>query len=220
MREVMRELVTIVAGVLIALGLDAAWDAHQDRNYEVAALNALRDDFEVNSTRLERVVEVFSRVEAASAQLVAISVVQAPVPRDSLLFLIGETSLGQRFEPQLATFSDLVSSGRLSLLRSQELRRELALFTGFADRLQTRATTVNDQWRAAHANLGLDLYELEPAFRDLQPRIPATDLASLVRSQAFRNFVVARRENAAGAASDHSQALKRSERIIELLAPR
>jgi len=220
MREVMRELVTIVAGVLIALGLDAAWDTQQDRKLEAAALIALRDDFQVNRTRLEGVVEVFSRVEAASDQLVAISIVQASVPRDSLLFLVEETSRGHRFEPQLATFSDLVSSGRLGLLRNQQLRRELALFSGFTDRLQARATTVNGQWRVARTDLGLELYELHPEFRDLESRVPATDLASLVRSEAFRNFVVARRLNAGGAAADHSQALERSERILELLAPR
>ena len=129
--QVLGELIVIIAGVLIALGVDNWNDARQDRALEAQYLSALEADLRSDSVAYQRTfLRALVRKDSALTYIAPV-VRGAPVAGDTLAFLdavalggiLGTSSpliLARR-----ATYDELLASGNLSLLRSSELRTTL-----------------------------------------------------------------------------------------------
>jgi hypothetical protein len=124
--RVIGELTIIVVGVLLALAADAAWDAHNDRQRERTYLVALLAEMQTAQGELER--DQMNRAERTAAlDSLANRFDQAGADPESVTRWVLIASDLVFFLPPTAVYDDLVSSGSLRLLRSQELR--LALMT-------------------------------------------------------------------------------------------
>ena len=213
----LRELSVIVLAVLIALGVDAAWEVRQEKFQELQHLEALGDDFEANNRRLAGTITDFNLTMGAAQEiLMVVQGLSSPTP-DSLLALIRTMGNGYRFEPQTAALQDLTTSGGLRILRDAELRRELSAFLAILDRLRTRSTTFNDLWRDALVVDQLELLDLSDLSVSDAPRVRATDWTDVVHSRAFRNLATRRVTYAEGTIRDHEAALAIVERVQRLL---
>ena len=127
----LRELIVIIAGVLVALGVDNWNDDRRDRALEAQYLSALEADLRSDSVDFQRIF-LRALIRKDSALTVIAPVVRgAPLEGDTLAFLdavglgglLGTTSpivLARR-----ATYDELLASGNLSLLRTAELRSAL-----------------------------------------------------------------------------------------------
>jgi hypothetical protein len=123
-----RELITIIAGVLIALGVDNWNDGRRDRALEAQYLTALEADLRSDSTVLEGTfLPMLARKDSALAAIAPV-VRGAPLQGDTLAFL-DEVGLGGLMGTKnlfvltrRATYDELLATGDLSLLRSSELR--------------------------------------------------------------------------------------------------
>jgi hypothetical protein len=148
---VFAESALIVLSILLAFGIEAGWNQRNDRVSEAEALQGLRDDFAENVIRLAE-----SRVEHTEIRDAAIRVLALTGPNaegvpdlvmDSLVMtLIG----GPKVFAVTATYDALIASGRIDLLQSSSLRRELAT------------------WSAALADLGEEERE---AFAQMDQRL-------------------------------------------------
>jgi hypothetical protein len=111
------ELVVVVMGVLIALAVDQAVDAQGERRLSMEYLRSLRDDVQADVDRLEGelIPGIESREQAARD---VVSVIEGAEVGDARGLAVSLDWAGHLtlFEPQRATFDDLVATGNLRLL--------------------------------------------------------------------------------------------------------
>jgi hypothetical protein len=148
---VFAESALIVLSILLAFGIEAGWNQRNDRVSEAEALQGLRDDFAENVTRLAESRGGHTEIRDAAIRVLALTGPNAEgVPdlvMDSLVMtLIG----GPKVFAVTATYDALIASGRIDLLQSSSLRRELAT------------------WSAALADLGEEERE---AFAQMDQRL-------------------------------------------------
>ena len=119
MRSYLVELVVIIAGILLALAADAAWDYRQDREEEAAILRALVIEFENDAAEL---------IEDQAIREERLDLYDALINRADRLSLSEKAQalkrlMGRRFyAPNHAVLDDVLSTGRLGLLTSHRLR--------------------------------------------------------------------------------------------------
>ena len=127
-RRVVPEALLIVLSILLAFGIEAWWSHQGELRAEVEALQGLSDDFGESLGRLAEARKDHVGVRDASVRLLAMTgpdanpAVSDPVVDTLITWLIS----GPKVLPVTATYDALIASGRLDLLRSEELRRELA----------------------------------------------------------------------------------------------
>lgn len=121
------EFVVIVVGVLVALAVDGWTTSRSDAVLELEYLHRLLEDVEYDLFELE-FVEV-SAVESTKAATDLTSAARIRAMAPDLLTASALVAANQR-EPDLSrnTFRELLSSGRIDLLRSSDVRRALAAY--------------------------------------------------------------------------------------------
>ena len=130
-RRAFGELAVIIVGVLVALWIDAAYQAWQDRQAEQDALRSLSAELEETLRRLDEAIEVQEEVVAAHHELFQLGESQSLPSQDSLGLLVGRAFYFARLEPVRGTYDALIASGEITLLRDHELRDALARLFGF-----------------------------------------------------------------------------------------
>ncbi|MDH3206693.1 MAG: hypothetical protein OEO79_08775 [Gemmatimonadota bacterium] len=133
-RRAFSEFVVIVVGVLVALWIDAAYQAWEDRGHEQQALTALAAELEETLRRLDSAIQVQERTVAAHRELFQLSEAESLPDQDSLGVLVGRAFYFARLEPVRGTYDALIGSGEIRLLRDHQMRDALArLFGTLAD---------------------------------------------------------------------------------------
>jgi len=134
--RVFAESALIVLSILLAFGIDAAWSERNDRTAEVEALEGLRDDFNENLIRLADSRARHVRIRDAAIRVLALTgPVINEVPPDLVMDSLVMTLIGgPKVFPVTATYDALIASGRIELIESPALRRQLATWsTAIAD---------------------------------------------------------------------------------------
>lgn len=136
-RQSLREALVVVVSILIAFGLDAAWDARLEGRESVAALESLKSDFvsarDIVNEEGRRVESVQSSVEYLLAR---IHTSRPDPPTDSVEQAIESLQELGNFGYPTGAYDALLGSGCLSLIEDQELRHDLAQFVGFLELLR------------------------------------------------------------------------------------
>ena len=149
--RVLAESALIVLSILFAFAIEASWSQRNDRVAEAEALQGLRDDFAANVARLAESRVEHTEIRDASIRVLALTGPEAEAPADLVMDTLVMTLIGgPKVFAVTATYDALIASGRIDLLRSSTLRRELAT------------------WSAALADLGEEERE---AFSQMDQRL-------------------------------------------------
>jgi len=128
-RRYAAEILTIVVGILLALGADATRQSFADRASEREILAALRVEFAADVREIE--TDQASRAQKLAAidllSGVRSGTVEAPEPEE-LAEAVNSTMNWRFYTAAHPVLDDILSTGRLDLLRSDELRRALMAF--------------------------------------------------------------------------------------------
>jgi len=123
------EVVTIVAGILLALGADAGRQYLVDRQSEREILAALRIEFAAD------VAEITRDQEKRTEKLASIDLLRnvragavAPPPPEVLAGALLQTLHYRFYTASHPVLDDLLQTGRLELIRSDDLRYALMIF--------------------------------------------------------------------------------------------
>jgi len=129
----MVEGATIVASILLAFSIDAAWEMRQQSSRQEVALNGLRTDFIANRAALDRTREMH-RQRAAFFPLFLESTPQAleKVPADSAANVFLLMYAPNTFDAILGNIDALIGAGNLGLISNHELKESLVNFKRFA----------------------------------------------------------------------------------------
>lgn len=122
------EFVVVVVGVLLALQVDVWADRRADRELEQAYLMRLVEDLELEDSRMADAARFAeSRLQAAEL-LESIASGEGPPDHSRARLVWAVETVTWRSFPQINAFvwGELQSTGRLSLIRSEALRRTVA----------------------------------------------------------------------------------------------
>jgi len=146
------EMIVIVASILLAFWIDAAWEERSERTREYQALNDLQVDFLENEERLQNAVD-YGRVRIRSLEaLAAIATSRIPAPsRDSINSLFSQIIWFNAVDPVTSTLDGLKGSGELGILRRERLRTLLARWESHVrdtkeDEAYLAQSTFSDLW--------------------------------------------------------------------------
>jgi hypothetical protein len=136
--RIVGEGAVILVSILLAFGIDAWWDAAQDREDERQALDALAEDFESAAQALDEYGLVMDSIaEAANIILEWTGPDADPRHPDSLALLTPSIARVPDLQPPMGTLQALLGSGDLRLIRNDSLRAALASFPSQVARIKT-----------------------------------------------------------------------------------
>ena len=123
-----RELVILVAGILIAFGLESWRSGRVERAEVRAELRSVQIELDENLGTLDDYLEWHRRSLRATEDLIArLAEGEDAVAPDSILWGVVFTPT---YDPRRGALDALINSGRLALVEDQELRRDLAAHSG------------------------------------------------------------------------------------------
>jgi hypothetical protein len=194
-RRLLAEGMVIVASILIAFGLDAWWGSRNGRAQERALLVALAQDFGTARDDLHDVTRAHETVLASMVRLLTYT--EAGVVPDSeraqVDTVLSRVFIRRTFDPPMGTVETILSSGRLDIIRNQDLVAELTRWTAAVrdfNELETSGATHFYSTLYPYLAANLDLQDLDKGipWEVPWPHDP-TPAADLVRDPAFRNVI-------------------------------
>jgi hypothetical protein len=126
------EAVAIVVSILLAFSLDAWWQSTSDAREEQSILEDLDDELAVVYAALTGIISATAAQESGAERLAStLGASQASVSvSDSLLALLFNDIT---FNPSLGSYDALISSGRIDLIKAQDLQNGLATWPSILD---------------------------------------------------------------------------------------
>lgn len=147
---VVLEILILVVGIFVGLQVDGWNEARKDRATEKTYLERLSRDIQRDSDLLSQSIR--SADERATDAVVAMNGLTDPtsLEADPSQFLASIHRASQNFFPVLYshTFTEIVSSGHLELIRSDDLKDELSQYY--------TAHESAEQWMASYRQINLD----------------------------------------------------------------
>ena len=139
-RGALREFVIIVAGVLAALASQAWWQNRQDRERENDYLRQLLVDTRENQRRFDAAYSEDSAAGRAITMLVSTLYGPGTLPSsDSLAKLFATHAFSASdFKPLTGTYTALLATGDLRLIRNDTLRARLVAYAAMLDAEQEK----------------------------------------------------------------------------------
>jgi hypothetical protein len=226
--RVVAEGLLIVLSILLAFGIEAWWSERGERHYAVEALQGLRDDFVENLDRLASAKSEHVEIRDASVRLLAMTGPEADVTVPDLVMdtLVMALIGGPKAFPVTATYDALIASGRIELLESAALRRELARWSAAIADLREEE---QDAFRQMDERLLPFLWDYVPVLTldlNVLPRYEGVDLdqsrfprryLELLRLIRFENAVEERMNSSIRAIARVTEAENAAERVLTLV---
>jgi len=149
-KSVLKEVLVIVLGVLIALGAQAWWSGRQDRDYEVTYLESLLRDLRTDSVEYDAVSIVLRRAQSYTLKSLAMVDGRSAAPSDPQGVSLPVFCASFLPIPVISreTLQDLLSTRALRLLRNRDLR---AALLRYHSRVDAELQWV-DEYRASQQN--------------------------------------------------------------------
>jgi hypothetical protein len=139
------EGLAVLAGILIAFGIDAGWDGHVERRQADAYLSALAAELDVAGTGYadhlwyldlhdQRLGRILAEAQSYSGN---------PAAMDTLLLSLGPFA---SYNPPMAAFDDLEGGGGLASIEPAEVRRGIASYRRSVERDGETQRELADYW--------------------------------------------------------------------------
>ena len=220
------EGLVILASILLAFAIDAWWGEWDQSSEIEQSLEGLEEDFRVNVDQLGQTVATHrTRYDSLMRFSEMTPEEIRAIPEESLAWW-WTAMLGPRsFEAETGTLDALVSSGRLGLVESRELRTELARFRSRLSDSQEERDWMQDEslriWRYTQMMGGPWRTMVDIALdARLNPEITHAELLSLRSDPVFMGMVRLQITFALAYASELLDAEAVATRILELLEAR
>lgn len=141
------EIMLVVIGILIALQVNN-WNEERNRqNEEIHYLNALYKDFETAEFSFLQILGAVEEQLNHNRQfLTTIAEPVGNVPSDSIQGMIRKAFIDVPIGVEVTAYDDLLNSGKLAVLQSEELRRALSEFESANTLAKGYAKNAAEQW--------------------------------------------------------------------------
>jgi len=129
------EIILVVIGILIALGINNYNEENNLRNEETIILKNLNLEFVNNDSELMEVMDSFTTLKQnCNLILELINQPESQLKKYNIDSLLSETIDYVDYSPSQTVLLDIISSGRLNLLSSDSLRQDLMEWNGLIEK--------------------------------------------------------------------------------------
>ncbi len=137
-RSSFRDMLLIVASILIAFGLEAWWDGKRTLDEERAALAAVRDDLRAARLELDTVMAHNERAVTAVRTVLAMdpAALESLDPDSASVLTRLSFGGGLTFDPTTGALQAILSGGTLADIRNDRLAAELSAWPGLLDEIE------------------------------------------------------------------------------------
>ncbi len=194
-RRLLAEGGVIVGSILLAFGIDAWWDSRGDAVQERALVTALAQDFRTARERFNEAQLAHQTVLASMDRLLTYAEAGSvpEVERAQVDTILSRVFYRHTFDPPMGTVATILSSGRLDLLRNQDLVGELTRWTAAVQDFRELETSGTDHfYRTLYPYLATKL-NLQDLDKGIPWKVPwphdPTPAADLVTDPAFQNVI-------------------------------
>ena len=132
-RWFLAEFLVIVAGVLVALAVNAGWQGRHDRQVEIAYLQQLQLDLEASKQTLNETYAMVQGMTESTATVLHQFWRRGERTDTELRRLMAEPLRSRRVLPVLGTARSLIASGDLRLIQSASLRSAIPRYVDAMD---------------------------------------------------------------------------------------
>jgi hypothetical protein len=229
-RHPVLEGLAVLAGILVAFGIDALWEERRDRVQERVYLSALRDEFEDARIGLARRDQQLAEDMKSTVDVLSVLATRASdgISDDSVNVLAVRQGPLTVYTPPRAALNDLTNSGGIGLVQSATLRRALATYEQLLAQDLSEQEAMVQIWldylapyRVEHATMNIRSVadSLNLAVDPMTSRLFLDDVdrASYVRNPAYSNLLVARLLRVRNARGSLAAVLNQIDRILGLL---
>ena len=122
MRYAIGEIVLVVIGILIALSINNWNETRKDNRQEVVYYCKIKEDLESDKNRIETIIESIVERQVVCKQLL-LKLHSTPKDKSVIIDDYLYAVRSDVFYPNKAAISDITSSGKLSLLHNEELKK-------------------------------------------------------------------------------------------------
>jgi len=226
------EILLVVIGILIALQINNWNENRKDRQLEKELLVQLQSEFESNLIQLDDKIALRDKMLSSSLNLISCIDNPTNCDSDTILNNIGFSILAPTFDPIV---NDVVSSGRIQLIQSPDLKMKLSLWTSEIiqvteeEKMWTHyrsnefvpylldfgmhRTLVNNFWNKSIAE-SFQLDKQNEKSLDIGNSKNSVDLPKLLNDSKFESLVA---QSASFSKLANSQSLSLRKRIVEIL---
>ena len=117
------EILLVVLGILIALQINNSNEVRKERKEEQKILIQLKEEYHGNLKQLDEKIDIRNLLIRNSSKILTLIDNESKIKVDSLAELLGSLGLVPTFDP---ISNDIVSSGKLRLIKNEELRKALS----------------------------------------------------------------------------------------------
>lgn len=121
-RYAIGEILLVVVGILIALQINNWNEERKDRLKEIQLLEQLKEEYNSNLNQLNEKIKIRNAAIKSAYKLLKLIDNPINIIADSVLLNLGRSGYRPTFDP---ISNDLISSGKLSLIQNEKLKRLL-----------------------------------------------------------------------------------------------
>ena len=145
-RKVSLEGVAVILGILIAFGIDAAWDARQESRRVAAYLVSLDDELAENATQIRVHLDSLAATRARTEQYIVALAARSDDAAliDSIPAMVRDMPLADERPLSRSAFDDLISGG-LQLIDDASIRRAILRYGQLLE-FNERRMDATEQW--------------------------------------------------------------------------
>jgi hypothetical protein len=223
-RELLLEGAAVLVGVLLAFAVDSFGEGLSERRAEEGYLVALADEIRANSERLQDLIDRSrSRIEAVENHLT--NIVHASASEEPPVSVVNEM-LAEVGPFRVATFQqgaldDLLTSGGIELVRSDELRRGILSYAQLVEQelvRQQAALRFWDDHMAPHYYEHASFFDFMTWLEIPGESIPgALNVRAFYRSREYSNLLIERRVRDRDLLQARDELAKQIDVVLEML---
>ena len=165
------EFVLVVAGVLVALAVDTAFENRRDSELRDEYIERVRSDVEKDRRALEYRVQFFLDVQAFSQQLLDWLDADMPLDKEVVLAAFYSSEIWP-FVASQSTYQDLLGTGNIRLIDDINLRTSLATYYDQANTARSGWTPTEDYRRIVR---GVIPNRIQDSIREHCPTLDSLD---------------------------------------------
>ncbi len=193
------EIILVVIGILIALGINNNNNFNAQRKVEQEYLSSLQSEFETNLSKINTAIQVNEqRIKTLEKVLTLFNKnVLDTIKPQTISQLLGPI-LGSdiQYTPTTGVLSDVISSGKLNIILNKNLREDLASFESTINHLSTQVNDADFTQRnltslffknGSARTIVTDLNMIDLQFQSISTK---TDNKDIFNSIEFENYLV------------------------------
>ena len=184
-RYAIGEIILVVIGILIALSINNWNEKRKENNYGQKILKELRSDFLFNKRELNRnIKKANALVNNCDSLIVLFSLPIEKVDLNKFVRFTKRLSGYSTFNPSNGALNNLISSGNLSIIKSDSLRMHLSSWSGLLEDVKEDEKRLIDFGDTQMNPLRLEYLNLNPKSKFVKIH------SELLNNRKFENIVM------------------------------